>query len=103
MESKVSLQTAIAIIENAFESTKTYLLSLRCHFYNFRKHLCLGSISSTDGIRDADDIVSDNEKDELKLFLNRTKVHIEFKDDVANMSDVYDVITEDEIHNSKIK
>jgi len=30
-------------------------------------------------------------------------VHLEFEDDVANMKDVFDVMTEEEIYNWKIR
>jgi len=46
---------------------------------------------------------SENEMESLDLFLNRPKVQFEFEDDVANMKDVFDEMTEEEIKSWKVR
>jgi hypothetical protein len=46
---------------------------------------------------------SQNEMESLDLFLNRPKVQFEFDDDVANMKDMFDEMTEEEIKGWKVR
>jgi hypothetical protein len=46
---------------------------------------------------------SENEMEGLDLFLNRPKVQFEFEDDVANMKDMFDEMTEEEIKGWKVR
>jgi len=46
---------------------------------------------------------SENEMESLDLFFNRPKVQFEFEDDVANMKDMFDEMTEGEIKGWKIR
>ncbi|GBB96549.1 hypothetical protein RclHR1_02780012 [Rhizophagus clarus] len=46
---------------------------------------------------------SENEMESLDLFFNRPKVQFEFEDDVANMKDMFDKMTESEIKDWKMR
>ncbi|CAG8597360.1 9475_t:CDS:2 [Ambispora gerdemannii] len=94
---RVDLRVAISVIEHALQCTAGFPLVLRINFHDFREHVRVGGVGNvaSEG--------SEGENDGLELFLNRPKVDLEFEDDVANMKDVYDVMTEEEICNWKIK
>ena len=46
---------------------------------------------------------SENEMESLDLFLNRPKVQFEFDEDVANMKDMFNKMTEEEIKGWKLR
>ena len=46
---------------------------------------------------------SEHEMESLDIFFNRPKVQFEFEDDVANMKDVFDEMTEEEIKSWKVR
>src|ERR1043166_2912915 len=94
MQSHVGLQGAISVIENTLTNNASPLASR----INFRNSKEFGHAGDTHGV-DNESIVNDG----LESFLNRSKVHIEFEDDIANMRDVYDVMTEEEICKWKLK
>ncbi|CAG8831665.1 9251_t:CDS:2, partial [Gigaspora margarita] len=99
VESSADLCHAITIFENAFEDPEgveivnesDFHIARRCNFRAYKR--------LTDSVEDS---VKSNE-DGLEMFINRPKVNFEFQDDVANMSDVFDMMTSEEILNWKLK
>lgn len=95
---------AITIIEKTFENESNFPLHLRTT-YNLPGYAPVGGVATEEAATEeaAIEEVGIEEKNELELFLTRSKVQLEFEDDVANMKDVYDVMSEEEIRDWKIR
>ncbi|KAF0368610.1 crinkler family protein [Gigaspora margarita] len=99
LESSADLCHAITIFENALGDPEgvgivnepDFHIARRCNFRAYRRLM--------DSVEDS---VKSNE-DGLEKLINRPKVDFEFQDDVANMSDVFDMMTPEEILNWKLK
>jgi hypothetical protein len=97
MQFTVGLNAAISIIESTLNNAVDFPLYSRRSFHDFQSELVGGVGNLT--IKE----VASEEIDGLELFFNRHKVNLEFEDDVTNMKDVYDVMSEEEINNWKIR
>ncbi|CAG8628768.1 13939_t:CDS:2 [Cetraspora pellucida] len=101
MMSRTNSRDALAIIEMALAedpkvkaATTTidinFPIGMRCNYFRRLSNLQYGE-------------AFENEVEGLDLFLNRPKVNFEFEDDIANMKDMFDEMTEKEITDWKIK
>jgi len=91
---------ALDIIEKALTKDFTSTATITTIDHNFPIGTRINSFHHLRNLQET----SVNEMENLNLFFNRPKVQFEFEnDDIANMKDVFDEMTEDEIKNWKVR